>query len=119
MVELDSFANLALATMLADRLRAAGIDVRIDGEMLGAAVGAFPVDQTRVRVLVPSAQLDEARRVRDEDLAQDEAPCPSCGAAVPVNFTTCWSCGAEIESEKKLATVPATSSVPMSTKRWT
>lgn len=40
----------------------------------------------------------------DEQLSQQETPCPKCGESNPANFEVCWSCSASMRADAAAAT---------------
>jgi Flp pilus assembly protein TadB len=85
-------------------LKKAGIDARVVGEMLQAALGELPMGPaTSPRVWVPRKDETRARAViaeweqqRSEDRTEERAPwaCPRCGEEVEGSFDICWKCQA-------------------------
>ena len=75
-----------------------GIDVMVKGlesSALGEALDGADV----VELFSPVTDVERAKRIVDEILAEDEAPIPAwtceCGENVDEGFFVCWSCQAE------------------------
>lgn len=89
--------NLALATLWADQLTAAGIDASVQRAYASGIVGHIPPDQALPEVWVADdAQLEPARRLLDEwrHLPHRHWICRQCGEGVDGPFESCWNCGA-------------------------
>lgn len=89
--------NLALATLWADQLSAAGVPACVQRAYAGGIVGHIPPDQALPEVWVEEAErADEAAAL----LAQwRTAPhrtwaCRACHEIVEGPFEQCWNCGA-------------------------
>lgn len=89
--------NLALATLWADLLTQAGIEVRVFGAYAGSIAGEIPPDQALPQLWVmDDAQRPAALRL----LAEIRNPphlhwrCTRCGETVDGPFEQCWHCGA-------------------------
>ncbi len=104
-VEIYRPKNLMQAHAIRMALEDAGVDVRIEGELLQSAVGEIPLGwDTLPRILVDSSQLDTARKIVErsdvrvsaeppEDETIDSTRCLACGCEMAVTETTCASCG--------------------------
>ncbi len=96
--KLRSAASLQEAQLLADLLRAAGIDCHIMNEHLQGGVGELPFTHVWPEIWI----VDEADREHALAVIQDfERPasgngggiCPHCGEDNPPAFEICWKCG--------------------------
>jgi hypothetical protein len=88
--------NLALATLWADQLRAAGIAASVQRAFAGGIAGELPPDQCLPEVWVADDdQLGTARRLLDEwgRLPHKRWACPGCHEIVDGPFDACWNCG--------------------------
>ena len=86
-------------------LEDAGVDVRIEGELLQSAVGEIPLGwDTLPRILVDSSQLKTAREIVERsdthpaaephgDETVESTRCLACGCEMADTETTCASCG--------------------------
>lgn len=89
--------NLALATLWADQLMHAGIEVTILGENAASIAGEIPPDQALPSIWVMN---DDERPAARRLLAQLMNPphllwrCGGCGETVEGPFEQCWNCGA-------------------------
>lgn len=88
--------NLALATLWADMLRQAGIDVSVQRAYASGIAGEIPPDQSLPEVWVH----DDDQKAQAEALlhAWRHAPhrlwcCPGCLEQVDGPFDECWNCG--------------------------
>ncbi|MCC6851767.1 MAG: DUF2007 domain-containing protein [Comamonadaceae bacterium] len=89
--------NLALATLWADQLRAAGIATSVQRAYASSIAGEIPPDQALPEVWVDedadqaraAALLAEWRRRPERRWA-----CPRCHEIVEGPFELCWNCGA-------------------------
>lgn len=89
--------NLALATLWADQLSAAGIEACVQRAFASGIAGEIPPDQALPEVWVVDdtlharalALLDDWRHLPDRRWA-----CPRCGEIVEGPFEICWNCGA-------------------------
>ena len=89
--------NLALATLWADQLAAAGIEASVQRAYASGIAGHIPPDQSLPEVWVADvAAFDRATAL----LAHwRSAPhrvwaCPACHEIVEGPFDACWNCGA-------------------------
>ena len=88
--------NLALATLWADQLGAAGVPATVLRAYASGIAGEIPPDQALPEVWV---QRDEdwprARVLLDEwrHLPERRWACPGCGEIVEGPFEQCWNCG--------------------------
>ncbi len=88
--------NLALATLWADQLGAAGIAASVQRAFASGIAGELPPDQCLPEVWVAEdAQLGTARRLLDEwqHLPHRHWACPGCHEIVDGPFEVCWNCG--------------------------
>jgi hypothetical protein len=89
--------NLALATLWADQLSAAGIACTVQRPFNSSLAGQIPPDQCLPEVWVDDAdQHGQAVALLDE---WRHAPhrlwaCPACQEIVDGPFEQCWNCGA-------------------------
>lgn len=89
--------NLAVATLWADLLGEAGIEVSVQREFACGLVGQIPPDQALPELWVrhdeqhgrAEALLDELERS-----PQRRWHCPACAEEVEGLFEQCWNCGA-------------------------
>jgi hypothetical protein len=89
--------NLALATLWADQLSAAGIVASVQRAYASSIAGQIPPDQALPEVWVEdAAQFDAARALLDEwrRLPERRWACAACGEIVEGPFEQCWNCGA-------------------------
>lgn len=100
MKRLVAAPNLALATLWADQLTAAGIDATVQRAWAGSIAGEIPVDQALPEVWV----LDDGRHAEALRLLHElrnppwqRWACRSCGELVEGPFEQCWNCGAAHE----------------------
>jgi len=88
--------NLALATLWADQLTAAGFAARVMRAYASGIVGEIPPDQA-----LPEVWLDddhhhaEAKAVFERWMHPPERrwACPGCGEVIEGAFEICWNCG--------------------------
>lgn len=104
-VEIYRPKNLMQAHAIRMALEDAGVDVRIEGELLQSAVGEIPLGwDTLPRILVDSSQLSIAREIVDrsdarttaaptEDETDETTRCLACGREMADTETTCATCG--------------------------
>jgi hypothetical protein len=90
-------ASLPDAQIIADLLRADGIETRMFNQNAQSAAGEIPPAVAGPQVwVVDDEQLERARRLIAAFQAAPQPgtrPCPRCGEENPANFLTCWSCG--------------------------
>jgi hypothetical protein len=89
--------NLALATLWAEQLSAAGYASRVLRAYASGIAGEIPPDQALPEVwLLDDAQFDAARAWLDEARHPRERrwACRACGEIVEGPFDSCWNCGA-------------------------
>jgi hypothetical protein len=89
--------NLALATLWADQLGAAGVAALVQRAFASGIAGEIPPDQALPEVWVQDdADLDRARALLDEwrHLPWHRWACPRCAEIVDGPFEQCWNCGA-------------------------
>jgi hypothetical protein len=89
--------NLALATLWADQLGAAGIEASVQRAYASGIAGQIPPDQALPEVWVE----DEADHARAAQLLEEwrhlperRWACPRCAEIVEGPFEQCWNCGA-------------------------
>lgn len=98
MRRLTSAPNLALATLWAEQLCAAGIDSTVQRAWAGSIAGEIPPDQALPEVWVnDDAQHAEAATLLHElrHLPWHHWLCRRCGERVDGPFEQCWNCGAD------------------------
>lgn len=91
--------NLALATLWADQLSAAGVAARVQRAFASGIAGELPPDQCLPEVWVDEpAQRDLARALLSQwqQRPHRHEPCPHCGELVDGPFDSCWHCGREL-----------------------
>ncbi len=104
-VEVYRALNSVEAHLLRSHLQQAGIEARVGGEILQAAVGALPFGWTTLPRVYVSAEDEQQARVTIEQwqyLLEDGSPdddaeywqCACCRAEVEESFDLCWNCGA-------------------------
>jgi Putative prokaryotic signal transducing protein len=89
--------NLALATLWADQLTAAGIGSTVQRSFNSSLAGQIPPDQCLPEVWVDDAdQHDTAKALLEEwrRLPHRVWACPGCHEIVEGPFEQCWNCGA-------------------------
>lgn len=87
--------NIVLATLWADLLQEAGIEVSVQRGHLMSLAGQMPPDQCQPEIWLNHAEQEE--RARDllaqfQALPQRHWLC-ACGELVEGGFEQCWSCG--------------------------
>jgi hypothetical protein len=91
-------ATLIEAHMLRDLLAHAGIDAVVLNENATGALGEVPFTSAWPEVWLrdrrDAAGADVIVRAARRDPGPAERPCVGCGAANPIAFELCWSCGA-------------------------
>lgn len=109
-----SFRTLSQAQALRIALEADGIQAAIgDEQAVSLVAGSVAVsvldDRDYERARAVAARLEGP-----VVLARDDAPrrCPRCDAENPANFTTCWSCQADLSGTAAPAPPRADTSVP-------
>ena len=94
---LTSAPNLALATLWADLLSAAGVATTVQRQYASSIAGEVPPDQTLPELWVSDdAQLESARSLLHE-LRHPPShywACPGCQEIIDGPFEQCWNCGA-------------------------
>ncbi len=89
--------NLAIATLWADQLSAAGVPASVQRAYASGIAGHIPPDQCLPEVWVDdAAQAGRARALLDD---WTRAPhrtwaCPGCREIIEGPFEQCWNCGA-------------------------
>jgi hypothetical protein len=89
--------NLALATLWADQLGAAGFDATVQRAFASGIAGQLPPDQCLPEVWVADdGQCEPARALLAEwqHLPHRLWACPGCREIVDGPFEQCWNCGA-------------------------
>ncbi len=89
--------NLALATLWADQLAAAGIGASVQRAFASGIAGQIPPDQALPEVWVDDeADHDRAQSLLAEwqRLPERRWACPQCHEIVEGPFEACWNCGA-------------------------
>jgi len=89
--------NLALATLWADQLTAAGFSARVLRAHACGIAGEIPPDQA-----LPEVWLDDDHRHAEASAVferwmhppERRWSCPGCGEIVEGPFELCWNCGA-------------------------
>jgi hypothetical protein len=97
MKRLTEAPNLALATLWADQLNQAGIEVTVQGAFAGSIAGEIPPDQALPSIWVmDDAQRPAARRLLHQLMNPPHLHwlCNQCGETVDGPFEQCWNCGA-------------------------
>ncbi|MCU0968553.1 MAG: DUF2007 domain-containing protein [Rubrivivax sp.] len=90
--------NLALATLWADQLSAAGIPASVQRAFVSGIAGDMPPDQCLPEIwLFDDDRLDEARALLDEwrHPPWRHWACRRCHEIIDGPFEQCWNCGAE------------------------
>lgn len=91
------------AEIIKDYLAGHGIEAVVQGAMLWGGRGDLPLDAYPSIWVVRDAQAERARRLvmdwerRDPDA--DEWHCPRCGEPLPGEFTLCWRCAGQAETD--------------------
>lgn len=97
--------NLQDATLLGNRLQAAGVAYRIRNQALQGALGELPMSLTPEVCVLDAKDVRSAReivRAYEEALrtpVEGELICAACGESSPSNFELCWSCRAELPGQ--------------------
>lgn len=89
--------NLALATLWADQLGAAGVAASVQRAYTSSIAGELPPDQCLPEVwLDDAAQFDQAQALLTEWSHPPEQrwACAGCGEVIEGPFGQCWNCGA-------------------------
>ena len=114
-VEIYRPRNLMQAHAIRMALKDAGVDVRIEGELLQSAVGEIPLGwDTLPRIMVDSSQRNiaqeivnrsDARKVAEPqgDETDETTRCLACGCEMTDTETTCASCGWTFLAEAAIA----------------
>ncbi|MFM9879370.1 MAG: putative signal transducing protein [Burkholderiaceae bacterium] len=95
MKRLTQAPNIAIATLWADTLQEAGIDVSVQRQHLVGVAGELPPDQCLPELwLRHDEQLARARELLADlqNLVQRHWRCV-CGETVEGGFEQCWACG--------------------------
>ena len=96
MKRLTSAPNLALATLWADQLQAAGIDANVQRAYASGIVGEIPPDQALPEVWVLDADDHARAGAILHELRHRPSRhwlCHACGESVDGPFDQCWNCG--------------------------
>lgn len=97
MKRLRQAPNLAIATLWADQLTAAGFESRVQRAYASSIAGEIPPDQSLPEVWVlDDDRLEAARKALDELTNQPwkHWTCSHCGEQIDGPFEQCWQCGA-------------------------
>jgi hypothetical protein len=89
--------NISLASLWADLLRQAGIEVSVQRWFAGGIAGEIPLDQALPEIWVHDDDLVEHARTLLADMqrpAWRHWLCPGCGEWIDGPFEQCWACGA-------------------------
>ena len=98
MKRLVSAPNLALATLWADQLNAAGIDASVQRRWAGSISGEIPPDQALPEVwILDDDRYDDALRLLHElrNPPWRHWVCRNCLEQVDGPFEQCWNCGTQ------------------------
>jgi hypothetical protein len=112
MIACTTASDAQQASLLVLELDAHGIDAVTSHDGGSVAFGDLPASVLHVQILVPEAQLEEARRVvaefvrrgqRKDDEHRAPWTCVSCSESNEPTFELCWNCqaaapGASIET---------------------
>ena len=96
MKRLAQAPNLAIATLWADMLNAAGVKVTVQRAWAGSIAGEIPPDQALPELwLVDEAQLTAARLLLHQlqNPPEQRWACPGCAEVIDGPFGACWNCG--------------------------
>lgn len=90
--------NLAIATLWADQLTAAGVEATVQRAFASGIAGHIPPDQCLPEVWLEDA--DDSARAQALLHEWQHAPhrtwaCPACHEIIDGPFELCWNCGAE------------------------
>ena len=91
--------NLAIATLWADQLRAAGIATSVQRAYASSIAGEIPPDQALPEVWIEDeTQYVAARRLLAELLHPPRRRwvCPGCRETIDGPFEQCWNCGTQM-----------------------
>ena len=97
MKRLVSAPNVAIATLWADWLRAAGVDASVQRYYAGSIAGEIPPDQALPELWIADAAQFEQAKVLLHALRHPPHRrwlCPGCGERIDGPFDQCWRCGA-------------------------
>ena len=93
-------SNLPDAQLIADLLRAAGVDTRVFNQNAQSVAGEIPPAAAGPQVWVmDDPELQRARELIVEFQSQpapDSRRCPRCDEDNPTTFLSCWYCGATL-----------------------
>ena len=96
MMRLTQAPNLAIATLWADVLCGAGLDVTVQRAFAGSIAGQIPPDQALPELwLVDEAQASAARQLLHalQHPPERRWACTGCSEVIDGPFTQCWCCG--------------------------
>lgn len=96
MKKLHTAPNLALATLWADMLGAAGVPASVQRAFNCALVGQIPPDQAMPEIWIDDeTQFERARGLLHEwqHLPEHRWVCTGCAELVEGPFEACWNCG--------------------------
>ena len=98
MRRLASAPNLALATLWADALGSAGLDVRVFSRYLSGIAGGIPPQEAEPTLWVmDEGDFERATQLLRELRSPPRGPgwaCAGCGERHGPQFGACWNCGA-------------------------
>lgn len=89
--------NLAIATLWADVLNSAGLQVSVQRAFASGIAGQIPPDQALPELwLADEARWAEARALLHglQNPVERRWACPGCGEIIDGPFDQCWQCGA-------------------------
>jgi hypothetical protein len=96
MKRLTTAPNLAIATLWADQLSAAGVATSVQRAYASGAIGHLPPDQTLPELWVEDAsEFMRAERLLHElqHPVQRHWACRVCREVIEGPFEQCWNCG--------------------------
>jgi hypothetical protein len=88
--------NLALATLWADQLSAAGFEASVQRAYASAIAGQIPPDQALPEIWIEDDGRHAQALVMLEELRHPpwrRFACAGCGETVEGPFEVCWNCG--------------------------
>ena len=96
-------SDRVLVGHVASVLQSHGIDVMVRNDVLGAAAGELPVNETWPEVWVVSDDdYTQAERLLSEVIAPEPVEtsaqpwtCPRCAETIEPQFSECWLCAAD------------------------
>ena len=96
MKRLAQAPNLAIATLWADMLNGAGLNVTVQRAFASSIAGEIPPDQALPELwLVDAAQAEAAGQLLHQLQHPPERrwACPGCAEVIEGPFDSCWNCG--------------------------